>query len=179
MKWLSYDDPEEQYNDEHPHIKFGMILVGELGPFVNLIVAKNHFSPEKPEFSVQLLVEDPTLEVLKDLLNRRGEGYPINNPLRIKIPESELLSNSFNTGDAFPYAFDGTTTTDAEDGPTLPASAFTAGDKVAVQVWFGTYSFNNKSGPTFRLLKLWRLQPSLFGSPSRGRDPITPRKRKR
>jgi hypothetical protein len=179
MKWLSYDDPEEEYNDEHPYIKFGIILVGELGTFISLKLAENHFSPEKPQFSVQLLVEESTLDVLKDLLSRRGEGYTINNPLRIKVPESELLSDSFNHGDPFPDGFDGTSTTDTDDGPVLTASAFTPGDKVAVQVWFGCYNFNNRTGPTFRLLKLWRLQPGNSGPASQGRDPITPRKRRR
>ncbi|KAH8800761.1 hypothetical protein F5884DRAFT_808732 [Xylogone sp. PMI_703] len=178
MKWLSYDDPEEKYTDEHPHVKFGMILVGELGAFLNLKVAENHFSPEKPEFSLQLLVEESTLDILKDLLSHRGEGYAVNNPLRIKIPESELLSDSFESGDPFPDGFDGTSTTDTDDGPALPASAFTAGDKVAVQAWLGSYNFNNRSGPTFRLLKLWKLQPCVSGFPSQGRDPITPRKRR-
>jgi len=154
MKWLSYNDPEEEYNDENPYVKFEMILIGELGAFLSLKAVENRFSPEKPEFSIQLAVEDSTLDVLKDLLSRRREGYAINNPLRIKAPESELLSDSFNNGDPFPNGFDGTSTTDVDDGPTLPGSAFTIGDKVAVQVWFGTYNFNNKSGPTFRLLKL-------------------------
>jgi hypothetical protein len=178
MKWLSYNDPEEEYNDENPYVKFGMILVGELGAFLSLKAAENRFSPEKPEFSIQLAVEDSTLDVLKDLLSRRGEGYAINNPLRIKAPESELLLDSFNSGDPFSNGFDDTSTTDINDGPTLLGSAFTVGDKVAVQVWFGTYNFNNKSRPTFRMLKLWRLQPSLSRSPSQGRDPITPCKRR-
>jgi hypothetical protein len=178
MKWLSYADPALEYNDENPHIKFGMILLGELGSFLCLKTAENHFTPDKPEFSIQLMVEGTTLDVLKNLLSRRGEGYTINTPLRIKIPESELLSESFKNGDPFPHGFDGTSTTDTDDGPPLPASAFTTGDKVAVQVWFGTYNFNNRTGPTFRLLKLWRLQPGAFGSPSQNRDPITPRKRR-
>ncbi|CZR55588.1 uncharacterized protein PAC_05476 [Phialocephala subalpina] len=149
------------------------------GTFLSLKTAESHCSPEKPEFSIQLVVEDSPLDALKDLLSRRGGTYAINNSLRIKVPESELLSDSFNSGDPFPDGFDGTSTTDADDGPTLAASAFTAGDKVAVQVWFGSYNFNDRSGPTFRLLKLWKLQPSLFGSPSQIRDPITPRKRRR
>ena len=179
VKWLSYNDPAEEYNDKNPHVKFGMILLGELGAFFNLQAAKNHFNAEKPEFSIQLVVEDPTLNVLKDLLSRRGEGYLINNPLRIKVPESELLSDSFNSGNPFPDGFDGTSTTDSDDGPSISASAFATGDKVAVQVWFGSYNFNNRTGPTFRLLKLWRLQRSLSGSPNQRRDPITPRKRRR
>jgi len=88
-------------------------------------------------------VEDLSLDILKDLLSRRGEGFIINNPLKIKVPESELLSDSFNNGDPFPDGFDGTSTTDTYDGLIIPASDFTAGDKVAVQVWF---NFNNKSG---------------------------------
>jgi hypothetical protein len=179
IKWLSYDDPEQEYNDEHPHIKFGMILVGELGAFLSLKQAENHFSPEKPGFSVQLLVEDSTLDVLKDLLSRRGEGYTVNNPLRLKVPESELPSGSFNRGDPFPDGYDGTSTTDTNDEPTLAACAFSTGDKVAVQVWFGSYNINNRTGPTFRLLKLWRLQPGDSGPPSQSRDPITPRKRRK
>lgn len=178
MKWLSYDDPAEEYTDKNPHTKFGVILLGELGAFLTLQAAKNHFSPEKPEFSIQLLVEDSILDVLKSLLSRRGEGYTVSNPLRIKVAESELLSDSFNSGDPFPDGFDGTSTTDLDDGPTLSASTFTTGDNVAVQMWFGNYNFNNKTGPMFRLLKLWRLQPSLSGSPNRKRAPITPRKRR-
>jgi hypothetical protein len=61
MKWLSYSDPEEEYNNENPHVKFGMILVGELGTFLSLKAAENRFSPENPEFSIQLVVEDSTL----------------------------------------------------------------------------------------------------------------------
>lgn len=179
MKWLSYDDPEEEYSDEHPHVKFGMILLGELGSFLNLKVAENPFSPDKPEFSVQLLVQESTLDVLKGLLSRRGEGYTVNNPLRIKVPESELLSDSFNHGDPFPDGFDGTSTTDTNDGPFLAASAFSTGDRVAIQAWFGCYNFNNRAGATFRLLKLWRLQPGSSGPPSQVRDPITPRKKRR
>jgi hypothetical protein len=179
IKWLSYDDPTEEHNDRNPYRKFGTILLGELGTFHCLQTAENYFSPERPEFSIQLVVEDSTLDALKDLLSRRGEGYPINNPLRIKAPESELLSDSFHSGDPFPATFDGTSTTDTDDGPTIAASAFTMGDKVAVQVWFGTYDFDGRSGPTFRLLKLWRLQPGLPRSQTQMRDPITPRKRRK
>jgi hypothetical protein len=178
-KWLSYDDPEQEYSDEHPHIKFGVILLGELGPFLNLRAAENRFSPDKPEFSVQLLVQEPILDVLRRLLSLRGEEYTLNNPLRIKVPESELLSNSFNHGDPFPDGFDGTSTTDQDDGPSLAASAFSVGDKVAIQVWFGCYNFNNRAGATFRLLKLWRLQPGTSGLSNQVRDPITPRKKRK
>ncbi|KAH8755119.1 hypothetical protein F5882DRAFT_469227 [Hyaloscypha sp. PMI_1271] len=155
-----------------------MILLGELGAFLTLKTAENHFSPDKSEFSIQLVVEETTLDVLKDLLSRCGQGYTINSPLRIKIPESELLSESFDIGDPFLHGFEGASTTDTDDGPSLSASDFATGDKVAVQVWFGTYNFNSRTGPTFRLLKLWRLQPGAFGSPSQNKDPITPRKRR-
>lgn len=78
------------------------------------------------------VVEKKTLDVLKGLLSCRGEGYAINIPLRIKIPESELLLESFNNGGPFPHGFNSTSITDTNNGPSLPASAFTAGDKVAV-----------------------------------------------
>jgi len=129
MKWLSYDDPEEKYDDKHPYIKFEMILVGELGAFLNLKVTENYLSSEKPEFSVQLLVEESALDVLRNLLSYREEGYTINNPLRIKAPESEPLSDSFNSSDPFPDRFDSTSTTDINDRPILAASAFATGDK--------------------------------------------------
>jgi hypothetical protein len=109
-----------------------MILVKELGAFLNLKVAKNHFSPEKPEFFVQLLVKESTLNVLKDLLSCRREEYTINNLLRIKILKSKLLSNSFNNGDLFLNEFNGTFTTNTDNRPNLAAFAFTTGDKVAV-----------------------------------------------
>jgi hypothetical protein len=60
-------------------------------------------------------------------IDDEGEEVLYINPLRIKAPESELLSDSFNSGDPFPNGFDGTSTTDVDDGPTLTASAFAAG----------------------------------------------------
>ena len=109
-----------------------MILIGELGAFLNLKVIENYFSLEKPEFSVQLLVEESTLDVLKDLLSYYREGYAINNPLRIKVPKLELLSDSFNSSDLFLDRFNGTSTTNTNNRLNLAASAFTTGDKVAV-----------------------------------------------
>src|SRR5882762_5212483 len=108
MKWLTHNNPAQEYDHENPHIKFGMILLGELCAFLSLKTAENHFSPDKPEFSIQLVVEETTLDVLKDLLSGRGEGYALKSPLRIKIPESELLWESFENGDPFPHGFDGT-----------------------------------------------------------------------
>jgi hypothetical protein len=52
MKWLSYNDSEEEYNDKNPYIKFGMILISELGAFLSLKAIENRFSLEKPEFSI-------------------------------------------------------------------------------------------------------------------------------
>jgi hypothetical protein len=56
------------------------------------------------------------------------------------------------------------------------------GDRVAVQAWFGSYVFTNKSGktvsgPTFRLLKLWRLQAGASSSSSLHNSPVTKRRR--
>ena len=106
------------------------------------------------------MVKDSILYILKDLLSYYREGYTINSPLKIKVPKLELLLNFFNSSDPFPNRFDGTSTTNTDNGPKLAASAFTIGDKVAIQVWFRSYNFNNKARPTFRLLKLWRLQLS-------------------
>jgi hypothetical protein len=132
MKWLSYNDPAKEYNDENPYIKFGIILLGELGAFLTLKTVENHFNLDKPEFSIQLVVEETTLNVLKDLLSRRREGYTISSPLRIKIPELELLSKSFDIGDPFPHGFESASTTNTDNRPSLSASAFATGDKVAV-----------------------------------------------
>ena len=78
------------------------------------------------------MVEDLILDVLKDLLSHCREGYAINSPLRIKVFKLKLLLNFFNSGNPFPNGFDGTSTTNTDDGPKLTASVFTAGDKVAV-----------------------------------------------
>jgi hypothetical protein len=85
-------------------------------------------------------------------------------------------------GEPLPAAFDGTTTDDDQDGDNIDASRFTAGDKVAVQAWFGSYVFINKSGKTmsrltFRLLKLWRLQAGVSGPSGLNSSPITKRRR--
>ena len=42
----------------------------------------------------------------------------------------------------------GTSTDDDQDGDIIDASCFTAGDKVAIQAWFGSYIFTDKSGRT-------------------------------
>ena len=157
IKWLSYNDPKEEYNDENPYIKYRIILVGKLSTFISLKTAENHFSLKKSEFSIQLVVADLTLNILKNLLSRYREGYTINSPLRIKVFKLKLLSDSFNSGNPFPNGLDSTSITNTNNSLSLPASAFTIGDKVAVQVWFKSYNFSNKTRPTFRLLKLQRL----------------------
>ena len=132
MKWLLYNDPKEEYNNENPYIKYKMILVGKLSTFISLRAVENYFSLKKPEFSIQLVVIDLTLNVLKDLLSRYREGYTINSLLRIKVLELELLLNSFNSSNPFPNRLDGTSTTNTDNGPSLLAFAFTIGNKVTV-----------------------------------------------
>ncbi|PVH69053.1 hypothetical protein DL98DRAFT_186040 [Cadophora sp. DSE1049] len=137
---------------------------------------------DKPEFSLQLQVEERTLDILKVLVRRRDRNLTVTNPLRVKVAEADITSPSFTPGGPFPAAFDGTTTDDDQDGDDVDASRFTAGDKVAVQAWFGTYVFTNKSGktvsgPTFRLLKVWRLQAGVSGSSSLNNSPVTKRRR--
>jgi len=160
----------------------GIILLGQLGQFTTLRSAQNNFDKNKPEFSLQLQVEERALEILKVFVRRRDRNITVTNPLRVKVAEADITSPSFTPGDPFPAAFDGTTTDDDQHGDEVDASCFTAGDKVAVQAWFGTYVFTNKSGkvvsgPTFRLLKLWRLQAGVSGSSSLNSSPVTKRRR--
>jgi hypothetical protein len=160
----------------------GVILLGQLGPFIRLRSAENNFNKNKPEFSLQLEVEKRSLDILKNLIRRRETNLTVTNPLRVKVTESDITSASFTPGDAFPDTFDGTSTDDDQDGENIDASCFTAGDKVAIQVWFGSYVFTDRSGktasgPTFRLLKLWRLQAGVSASSSLNNSPVTKRKR--
>lgn len=178
IKWLSYNDLDDLYGDEEPG-PLGLILLGQLGPFMKLRSAENNFNKNKPEFSLQLEVEEQSLGIMKKLVRRRDRTLTVTNPLRIKITESDLNSPSFTPGDPFPATFDGTSTDDDQDGDIIDASCFNPGDKVAVQAWFGSYVFTDKSGktasgPTFRLLKLWRLQASLSNMNS---SPVTKRRR--
>ena len=98
------------------------------------------------------------------------------------MAESDITSLSFAPGDPFPAAFNGKTTDDDQDGDAIDASRLTSGDIVAVQAWFGSYVFINKSGktvsgPTFRLLKLWRLRAGVSSSSSLNGSLVTKRKR--
>jgi hypothetical protein len=181
IKWLAYDDPGDLNDDKEPG-PLGVILLGQLGPFIRLRTAENNFNKNKLEFSIQLEVEERSLCILKNLIRRRDSDLTITNPLRVKVTESDLASPSFTPRDAFPATFDGTSTDDDQDGDIIDASYFTAGDKVAVQAWFGSYVFTDRSrrtasGPTFRLLKLWKLQPGISASSSVNNSPVTKRKR--
>jgi len=159
----------------------GIILLGQLGQFITLKSAQNNFNQDKPEFSLQLQVEEQSLEILKVLIRRRDRNLTVTNPLRIKVAESDITLLTFTPGDPFPAAFDGKTTDDDQDSDDIDASRFTTGDKVAVQAWFGSYVFTNRSGktvsrPTFRLLKLWRLQAAVSNSSSLNSSSITKRR---
>jgi hypothetical protein len=181
IQWLAYNDPDDLYSDEEPG-PLGVILVGQLGPFVRLRSAENNFNKNKPEFSLQLEIDDRSLSILKKLIRRRVTDLTVTNPLRVKVTESDITFPSFTPGDPFPATFDGTSTDDDQDGDTIDASCFATGDKVAIQAWFGSYIFTNKSGkiasgPTFCLLKLWRLQAGISTSSSVNNSPVTKRKR--
>jgi hypothetical protein len=147
MKWLTYNDPGDMDNDEEPG-PLGVILLGQLRPFVKFRSAENNFNKNKPEFSIQLEIEDRSLGILKNLIRRRERSLTVISPLCLKVTESDMVSLSFTPGDPFPTAFDGTSTDDDRDGDSINASYFTADDKVAVQVWFGSYVFTDKSGKT-------------------------------
>jgi hypothetical protein len=179
-KWLALNKPDKF--DDKELGPLGIILLGQLGQFTTLKSAQNNFNQDKPEFSLQLQVEERSLEILKALIRRRDKNLTITNPLRFKVAESDITLPSFRPGDPFPTAFDGKTTDDDQDGDNIDASRFTAGDKVAVQAWFGSYVFTNKSGktmsrPSFRLLKLWRLQASVSSPSGLNGSPITKRER--
>jgi hypothetical protein len=181
IKWLAYNDLDDLYSDEEPG-PLGVILLGQLGPFIRLRSAENHFNKNKPEFSLQLEIDQRSLGILNNLICRRERNLNVTNPLRVKVTESDITSSSFTPGDPFPATFDGTSTDDDQDGDIIDASCFTAGDKVAIQAWFGSYIFTDKSGktasgPTFRLLKLWRLQAGISALSSVNNSPITKRKR--
>ncbi|PVH67285.1 hypothetical protein DL98DRAFT_600730 [Cadophora sp. DSE1049] len=115
MKWLAHNDPDDLYHDEDPG-PLGIILLGQLGQFTTLKSARNNFNKDKPEFSLQLQVEERPLEILKDLVRRRDRNLTVTNPLRVKVAEADITSPSFTPGDPFPAAFDGTTTDDDQDG---------------------------------------------------------------
>lgn len=161
IKWLSYNEPGD-LNSGEDDCPLGIILLGQLGKFSKLKCAENHFDQDKPEFSLQLVVDIQSLDILRDLIRRRERKLNVMNPLRIKVAEADVDS-PFTPGTAFPAIFDGASTNDDHDGDSIDASCFAEGDKIAVQAWFGSYMFTDRAGkastgPTFRLLKLWRLE---------------------
>ena len=181
IKWLSHNEPDNTYDNEDLG-PLGIILLGQLGQFTTLKTAGNNFNKDKSEFSSQLHVEEQSLDVIQLLFRRRNRNLTITNPLRVKVAESDITLPSFAPGESFPAAFDGRTTDDDQDGDSIDASRFAAGDRVVVQAWFGSYVFTNKSGktisgPTFRLLKLWRLQAGISASSSLNSRPVTKRRR--
>jgi hypothetical protein len=80
-------------------------------------------------------LESVVAERISDIVKTyRGEGYAINNPLKIKVPESKLLSDSFNSSNLFPDRFDRTSIANTNNRPVLAASAFTISNEVNIQV---------------------------------------------
>jgi hypothetical protein len=108
---LTHNEPNDIYDDEE-FGPLGIILLGQLGQFPKLKSAKNNFNQNKPKFSLQLQVEEPSLEVLKALIRRRDRNLTVTNPLCIKVAESDITLSSFASGDPFPAAFDGKATDD-------------------------------------------------------------------
>ena len=75
------------------------------------------------------------------------------------MAKSDITLPSFTSRDPFPATFDEKTTDDDQDNDAINTSRLASSNIVAVQAWFGSYVFTNKSGktisgPTFRLLKL-------------------------
>jgi hypothetical protein len=57
IKWLAHNEPDDIYDDEElGHL--GIILLRPLGQFTTLKSAVNNFNPDKPEFSLQLQVDE-------------------------------------------------------------------------------------------------------------------------
>ena len=106
IKWLAYNDLDDLYSDEEPG-PLGVILLGQLGPFIKLRSAENHFNENKPEFSLQLEIDERSLGILNNLICRRQRNLNVTNPLRVKVTESDITSSSFTPGDPFPATFDG------------------------------------------------------------------------
>jgi hypothetical protein len=114
IKWLAHNNLDDLYDIEELG-PLGIILLGQLGRFTTLKSAENNFNKDKPEFSLQLQVEERSLEILKVLIRRRDRNLTVTNPLRVKVAELDITSPSFTPGDPFPAAFDGTTTDDDQD----------------------------------------------------------------
>jgi hypothetical protein len=73
---LAYNDSDDLCNDEEPS-PLGVILLGKLGPFIMLRSAENNFSKNKTEFSLQLEIEERSLDILKNLIRRREKNLTV------------------------------------------------------------------------------------------------------
>jgi hypothetical protein len=62
-KWLVYNNLGDLNNNKEPG-PLGIILVGQLGPFIRLRSAENNFNKNKPEFSIHLEVEERSLGIM-------------------------------------------------------------------------------------------------------------------
>ena len=93
-KWLAHNDLDDLYHNEERG-PLGIILLGQLGQFTTLNSAQNNFDKNKPEFSLQLQVEERALEILKGLIRRRDRNLTVTNPLRVKVAEADITSTSF------------------------------------------------------------------------------------
>ncbi|KFY96818.1 hypothetical protein V500_02300 [Pseudogymnoascus sp. VKM F-4518 (FW-2643)] len=76
IKWLAHNNPDDLYNIEELG-PLGIILLGQLGRFTTLKSAENNFNKDKPEFSLQLQVEERSLEILKVLIRRRDRNLTV------------------------------------------------------------------------------------------------------
>ena len=78
----------------------------------DILATPFNFNRHKPEFSLQLQVEERSLEILKFLIRRRDRNLTVTNPFRITAAESDITLPSFTPGDPVPATFDGKTTDD-------------------------------------------------------------------
>jgi len=76
----------------------------------------NNLNQNKPEFSLQLQVEERSLEILKFLIRRRDWNLTVTTLLCFQVAESDITLSSFTSRDPFSVTFDGKTTKDDQDG---------------------------------------------------------------
>jgi hypothetical protein len=119
------------YNDEEPG-PLGVILLGQLRPFIRLRSAENNFNKNKPKFSIQVEIKGRSLGIPKNLVCRRERNLTVVNPLRVKVTKLDYTFPTFTRRDAFPSAFDRNSTDDDHDTDIIHASCFTSSDKVAL-----------------------------------------------
>ena len=88
------------YNDEEPG-PLGVILLGQLRPFIRLRSAENNFNKNKPKFSIQVEIKGRSLGIPKNLVCRRERNLTVVNPLHVKVTESDLTSLLSRVGTPF------------------------------------------------------------------------------